>query len=72
VTSKIENTATFECIPPTKENTRTSEEVEKMFNSHLWKLERAESQYKDKGVLIRMTCTKCGAKKIAILSEDYE
>jgi hypothetical protein len=61
-----------ECIPPIKENTKTSQEVERMFNSHLWKLERAESQYGEKGVLIRMTCTRCGAKKVAILSEDYD
>jgi hypothetical protein len=61
-----------ECIPPTKENTKTSHEVEVMFNSHSWSLKKAESQFHDKGVLIRMTCTKCGAEKIAILQEDPE
>jgi hypothetical protein len=73
MTSKTVTTKTFvveECIPPTKENAKTSEDVERMFNSHQWKLSKAESQYNSKGVLIRMTCERCGAKKAAILMED--
>jgi hypothetical protein len=58
------------CVPPTKENTKTSHDVEVMFNSHAWRLLKAESQYQDKGVLIRMTCNRCGAEKIAILQQD--
>jgi hypothetical protein len=60
------------CVPPTKENTKTTHEVEVMFNSHNWKLLKAESQYGNKGVLIRMVCQDCGADKIAILAEDPE
>ncbi|MHB8568465.1 MAG: hypothetical protein ACYC7D_15670 [Nitrososphaerales archaeon] len=58
------------CIPPTPNNIKTSEDVEKMFNSHAWALHRAESQAGGKGVLIRMTCKKCDVQKIAILQED--
>jgi len=58
------------CIPPTPNNAKTSEEVERMFNSHDWVLHRAESQSGGKGVLIRMTCRRCDANKIAILQED--
>jgi hypothetical protein len=61
-----------ECIPPLKENIRTSRDVEVMFNSHIWKLDRAKAQDGDTGVLIRMTCDRCGADKIAILKEDNE
>jgi hypothetical protein len=60
----------IECIPPTAENSKTSSDVEKMFNSHMWKLHKAESQPNGTGVLIRMSCTRCGADKIAILRED--
>jgi hypothetical protein len=70
--SKAETLNKPECIPPTRENTKTSIDVERMFNSHVWKLEKAESQYGEKGVFIRMNCTRCGAKKVAILSEDYD
>jgi hypothetical protein len=59
-----------ECIPPTKENAKTSADVERMFNSHAWTLHKAESQARGQGVLIRMSCAKCGAQKIAILQED--
>src|SRR5487761_1758616 len=59
-----------ECIPPIRENMRTSAEVERMFNSHLWKLDKAETQPGGSGVLIRMSCTRCRADKIAILQQD--
>lgn len=61
-----------ECIPPTKENVKTSQDVERMFNSHSWTLYKAESQARGHGVLIRMSCIKCGANKIAILQEEEE
>jgi hypothetical protein len=61
-----------ECIPPTKENTKTSRDVETMFNSHSWDLKRAEPAYDNRGVLIRMSCRRCGAEKVAILEEDPE
>jgi hypothetical protein len=61
---------TDECIPPTPDNVKTSEEVERMFNSHDWSLHKAESQLGGKGVLIRMSCKRCDAQKVAILQED--
>jgi hypothetical protein len=59
-----------QCIPPTPENSRSSAAVEKMFNSHYWRLLRAEAQNGGNGVLIRMYCERCGANKIAILEEN--
>jgi hypothetical protein len=59
-----------ECIPPTKENAKTSQDVERMFNSHAWRLSKAQSQFDNKGVMVTMTCDRCGAKKAAILMED--
>ncbi|MDH2901427.1 MAG: hypothetical protein PXY39_10695 [archaeon] len=59
-----------ECIPPTRENMKTSADVERMFNSHLWKLDKAETQPGGSGVLIRMSCPRCGADKVAILQQD--
>lgn len=59
-----------ECIPPTPQNSQTATEVEAMFNSHLWKLEKAQAQSNGNGILIRMNCARCGADKVAILKED--
>jgi hypothetical protein len=59
-----------QCIPPTKENSRTAFDVERMFNSHQWQLLKAESQLDDTGVLIRMSCSRCNAQKVAILQTD--
>ncbi|MHB1907316.1 MAG: hypothetical protein ACYCQJ_00440 [Nitrososphaerales archaeon] len=61
-----------ECIAPTKQNTKTSADVEEMFNSHSWTLHKAEPQSDGKGVLIRMSCKRCGANKVAILQEGDE
>jgi hypothetical protein len=55
------------CIAPIQANAKTAEEAEAMFNSHVWELVKTEPQYSNKGVLIRMDCSKCGAHKIAIL-----
>jgi hypothetical protein len=66
-------TVTFQkgaCIAPTRENSKTSQDVELMFNSHVWELAKSEPQYSNKGVLIRMNCSKCGARKVAILESD--